>query len=125
MFGQVSSESSGIHHISGSGGQRDFADGAYRSPGGRSIIALRSTFHNKKTGKDESRIKPTLLNGTIVTDPRTQVHWVATEYGMVNLMGSSTWERAEKLISIAHPDFREDLIKAAEDMNIWRYTNKR
>ena len=125
LFGQVSSESSGIHHISGSGGQLDFADGAYRSPGGRSIIALRSTFHNKKTGKDESRIKPTLLNGTIVTDPRTQVHWVATEYGMVNLMGSSTWERAEKLISIAHPDFREDLIKAAEDMNIWRYTNKR
>ncbi len=125
LFGQVSSESSGLHHISGSGGQLDFADGAYRSRGGKSIIALRSTFHNKKTGKDESRIKPTLLNGTIVTDPRTQVHWVATEYGMVNLMGASTWERAEKLISIAHPDFREDLIKAAEKMNIWRYTNKR
>ncbi len=125
LFGQVSSESSGIHHISGSGGQLDFADGAYRSPGGKSIIALRSTFHNKKTGKDESRIKPTLLNGTIVTDPRSQVHWVATEYGMVNLMGASTWERAEKLISIAHPDFREELIHDAEKMNIWRYTNKR
>ena len=125
LFGQVSSESSGIHHISGSGGQLDFADGAYRSHGGKSIIALRSTFHNKKTGNDESRIKPTLLNGTIVTDPRSQVHWVATEYGMVNLMGASTWERAEKLISIAHPDFREELIRDAENMNIWRYTNKR
>ena len=88
---QISSESSGTHHISGSGGQLDFTDGAYRSRGGKSIIALRSTFHNKKTGKDESRIKPTLLPGTIVTDPRSQVNWVATEYGMVNLMGSSTW----------------------------------
>ena len=125
LFGQISSESSGTHHISGSGGQLDFTDGAYRSRGGKSIIALRSTFHNKKTGKDESRIKPTLLPGTIVTDPRSQVNWVATEYGMVNLMGSSTWERAEKLISIAHPDFREDLIKAADDMKIWRYSNKR
>lgn len=125
LFGQISSESSGTQHISGSGGQLDFTDGAYRSRGGKSIIALRSTFHNKKTGKDESRIKPTLLNGTIVTDPRSQANWVATEYGMVNLMGSSTWERAEKLISIAHPDFREDLIKAAEDMKIWRYSNKK
>ncbi len=125
LFGQVSSESSGIHHISGSGGQLDFTDGAYRSRGGKSIIALRSTFHNKKTGKDESRIKTTLLPGTIVTDPRSQVNWVATEYGMVNLMGSSTWERAEKLISIAHPDFRDELIKAAEEMKIWRYSNKR
>lgn len=125
LFGQISSESSGTHQISGSGGQLDFTDGAYRSRGGKSIIALRSTFHNKKTGQDESRIRPTLLNGTIVTDPRSQAHWVATEYGMVNLMGASTWERAEKLISIAHPKFREDLIKAAEDMKIWRYSNKR
>lgn len=125
LFGQISSESSGTHQISGSGGQLDFTDGAYRSRGGKSIIALRSTFHNKKTGQDESRIRPTLLNGTIVTDPRSQAHWVATEYGMVNLMGASTWERAEKLISIAHPKFREDLIKAAEDMKIWHYSNKR
>ena len=125
IFGQISSESSGTHQISGSGGQLDFTDGAYRSRGGKSIIALRSTFRNKKTGKDESRIKPTLLAGTIVTDPRSQAHWVATEYGLVNLMGASTWERAEKLISIAHPDCREALIGAAEDMKIWRYSNKR
>ena len=60
LFGQVSSESAGTHQISGSGGQLDFTDGAYRSRGGKSIIALRSTFHNKKTGRDESRIIPTM-----------------------------------------------------------------
>lgn len=125
LFGQVSSESAGTHQISGSGGQLDFTDGAYRSRGGKSIIALRSTFHNKKTGRDESRIIPTLAPGTTVTDPRSQVNWVATEYGIVNLMGASTWERAERLISIAHPAFREDLIKEAEKMKIWRYSNKR
>ena len=125
LFGQVSSESAGTHQISGSGGQLDFTDGAYRSRGGKSIIALRSTFHNKKTGRDESRIIPTLAPGTTVTDPRSQVNWVATEYGIVNLMGASTWERAERLISIAHPAFREDLIKEAEKMKIWRYSNKK
>ena len=125
LFGQVSSESSGTQQISGSGGQLDFTDGAYRSPGGKSIIALRSTFHNKKTGRDESRILPTLAPGTTVTDPRSQINFVVTEYGMVNLMGASTWERAERLISIAHPDFREDLIKEAEKMKIWRYSNKK
>ncbi|ERT61488.1 butyryl-CoA--acetate CoA-transferase [Megasphaera vaginalis (ex Srinivasan et al. 2021)] len=125
LFGQISSESSGTKHISGSGGQLDFADGAYRSKGGKSIIALRSTFMNKKTGKAESRIRPTLIPGTTVTDPRSQVNYVATEYGIVNLMGASTWERAERLIGIAHPDFREELIKEAEAMNIWRYSNKR
>lgn len=125
LFGQVSSESAGTKQISGSGGQLDFADGAYRSKGGKSFIAFRSTFHNKKTGKDESRIKPALDLGTTVTDPRSQVYWLVTEYGMFNMMGKSTWERAEGLISLAHPDFREDLIKAAEDMKIWRYSNKR
>lgn len=124
LFGQVSSESSGTKHISGSGGQLDFADGAYRSRGGKSIIAFRSTFTDK-TGKINSRVRPTLALGTIVTDPRSQVHYVATEYGIENLMGASTWERAEKLIGLAHPDFREDLINEAENMKIWRYSNKR
>lgn len=124
LFGQVSSESSGTKQISGSGGQLDFADGAYRSRGGKSIIAFRSTFTDKN-GKTHSRVRPTLSPGTIVTDPRSQVHYVATEYGLENLMGASTWERAEKLIGLAHPDFREDLIKEAENMKIWRYSNKR
>ena len=125
LFGQVSSESAGTKQISGSGGQLDFADGAYRSKGGKSFIAFRSTFKNKKTGKVESRICPTLTPGTAITDPRSQTNWLVTEYGMVNMMGKSTWERAEALVSLAHPDFREELIKAAEDMKIWRYSNKR
>lgn len=124
LFGQVSAESSGIRHISGSGGQLDFMDGAYRSHGGKSIVALHSTRVDKKTGAVSSNIRPTLLEGTIVTDPRSQTHWVATEYGMVNLMGKSTWERAEALISIAHPDFRDTLIRAAQDMGLWRYRSK-
>lgn len=64
------------------------------------------------------------MEGTTVTDPRSQTNYIATEYGMVNLMGLSTWERAEALISLAHPDFRDELIKAAEDMKIWRKSNK-
>ena len=71
-----------------------------------------------------SRIVPTLPNGSIATDPRACVQYIVTEYGMVNLKGLSTWERAEKIISIAHPDFRESLIKYAEKMRIWRRSNR-
>ena len=67
---------------------------------------------------------PTLNTGSVVTDTRTNVHYVVTEHGMVNLKGLSTWQRAEALISIAHPDFRDQLIKDAEKMNIRRRTNK-
>ena len=80
---------------------------------------------NKKTGKLESRIRPTLANGSIVTDTRANVMYIVTEYGMVNLKGRSTWQRAEDLISIAHPDFRDQLIAEAEKMNIWKRSNKR
>ena len=124
LFGQVNAESAGIKHISGTGGQLDFAMGAYLSDGGKSFICLSSTV----TGKDgtvKSRIVPTLTQGTIVTDSRTCVHYIVTEYGMVNLKGLSTWQRAEALISIAHPDFRDQLIKDAEKMGIWRRSNKR
>ena len=72
----------------------------------------------------QSRIRPTLANGSIVTDTRANTHYVVTEYGMVNLKGLSTWQRAEALIGIAHPDFRDDLIKEAESMHIWRRSNK-
>lgn len=61
---------------------------------------------NKKTGKLESRIRPTLENGSIVTDTRANVHYLCTEYGCVNLKGLTSWEKAEALISVAHPDFR-------------------
>ena len=79
---------------------------------------------DKKTGQMQSRIRPTLANGSIVTDTRANVHYFVTEYGMVNLKGLSTWQKAEALISVAHPDFREQLIQDAEKMNIWRRRNK-
>ena len=123
LFGQVNAESAGLKHISGTGGQLDFVMGAYLSKGGKSFICMSSTV----TGKDgtmKSRIVPTLTNGSICTDPRSCVHYIVTEYGMVNLKGLSTWERAEALISIAHPDFREQLIADAEKMGIWRRSNK-
>ena len=123
LFGQVNAESAGLKHISGTGGQLDFVLGAYLSKGGKSFICLSSTM----TGKDrqmKSRIVPTLTNGSITTDPRSAVHYLVTEYGMVNLKGASTWERAEKIISIAHPDFREELIAQAEKIGIWRKSNR-
>ena len=124
LFGQVNAESAGIRHISGAGGQLDFVLGAYLSQGGKSFICCSSTMKDN-AGKLHSRIRPTLQTGSVVTDTRTNVHYLVTEYGMVNLKGASTWERAEKIISIAHPDFREELIREAEHMKIWRRSNKR
>lgn len=123
LFGQVNAESSGIKHISGAGGQLDFVLGAYLSKGGKSFICLSSTFKTKD-GQLKSRITPTLRNGSVITDTRTNVHYLVTEYGKVNLKGLTTWQRAEAIISIAHPDFREQLIKDAEAMKIWRRSNK-
>ena len=124
LYGQVSSETSGIRHISGAGGQQDFVLGAYLSNGGKSFICLSSTF-KKKDGTLASRIRPTLAEGSIVTDTRVNTMYVVTEYGYVNLKGLSSWERAEALISIAHPDFREELIQAAQKQKIWYHSNKR
>ena len=123
LFGQVNAESAGLKHISGTGGQLDFVLGAYLSKGGKSFICLSSTMTGKD-GQMKSRIVPTLTNGSITTDPRSAVHYLVTEYGMVNLKGASTWERAEKIISIAHPDFREELIAQAEKMGLWRKNNR-
>lgn len=123
LFGQVSSESSGIKHISGAGGQLDFVLGAYLSNGGKSFICCSSTFTDKQ-GVKHSRIRPTLAEGSIVTDTRANTHYVVTEYGMVNVKGLSSWQKAEALISIAHPDFRDELIAEAEKMHIWRRSNK-
>ena len=123
LFGQISSESSGLKHISGAGGQLDFVLGAYLSKGGKSFICCSSTFTDK-AGNLQSRIRPTLSEGSIVTDTRSNTHFLVTEYGMVNIKGLSTWEKAEAIISIAHPDFRDQLIQEAEKMNIWRRSNK-
>ncbi|MFZ1984081.1 MAG: acetyl-CoA hydrolase/transferase C-terminal domain-containing protein, partial [Desulfatitalea sp.] len=123
LYGQVCSESSGIRHISGTGGQFDYIFGSYHSKGGKAFICLTSTKKTKK-GDVKSRIMPTLTTGATVTIPRTVVHYVVTEYGMVNLKGKSTWERAELLIGIAHPDMRDQLIRDAEKMGVWRKSNK-
>lgn len=123
LFNQVSSESANGRHISGTGGQWDFAKAAYMSEGGKSIIAMSSTA-KRKDGTVVSRIVPTLGPGTIVTLPRWSVHLICTEYGMVDVKGASTWQRAERLISIAHPDFRDELIKEADRMHIWVKSNR-
>ena len=123
LFGQINAESAGIKQISGAGGQLDFVLGAYLSKGGKSFICCSSTFKTKD-GQVKSRIVPTLNPGSIVTDTRANTHYVVTEYGKVNLKGLSAWQRAEALISIAHPDFRDELIAEAEKLKIWRRSNK-
>ena len=124
LFGQVNAESAGTKQISGAGGQLDFVMGAHLSKGGKSFVCLSSTF-KQKDGTLASRILPVLPEGSVVTDTRANAMNIVTEYGRVCLKGLSTWERAEALISIAHPDFRDELIKKAESMNIWRSSNKK
>ena len=111
LQGQAASESAGTRHISGTGGQLQFVRGAYASKGGKSFMCLSSTY--EKRGTRESRIVATLTPGNIVTTPRSDVMYVVTEYGVVNLKGRSVAERAVALISIAHPDFREQLAREA------------
>ncbi len=107
LTGQICADSIGPKIYSGSGGQLDFMTGAAWSEGGVPIIAMPSV-----TGKGLSKIVPQLSPGAGVVTPRSQVHWVVTEYGAVNLYGKSIQERARLLISIAHPSAREFLEKA-------------
>ena len=123
LYGQISSESSGTRHISGTGGQLDFLTGAAMSRGGKAFICMTSSYR-AKDGSLQSRVLPK-FSGDIVTGPRSQAYFMVTEYGAVNLTGLTTWERAAHMVSIAHPDFREDLIKAAEEQKIWRRSNRR
>ena len=123
LYGQVSSESVGTRQISGTGGQLDFVTGAYTAEHGRTFLAMASSRVDKK-GVRHSNIVPS-FTGDIITTPRAQTMYIVTEYGAVNLAGLTTWQRAEKLIGIAHPDFRDDLIKAAEAQHVWRQSHKR
>ena len=123
LYGQVCSESAGHQQISGTGGQLDFVLGAFQSTGGQSFLCTPSTRVNSK-GEVESLISPGLAPGSIVTTPRMATNYIVTEYGAADLKGKTTWERAELLIGIAHPDFRDDLIKEAEKRGIWKNTSK-
>jgi len=123
LYTQVSAESLGFKQISGNGGMWDYTCGAFWSPGGRSLICLPST-HRNQDGMLESRIVPFFHPGTITTLTRVMINYIVTEFGWISLKGDSTWVRAEKIISIAHPQFRDELIKAAQAQRIWRRSNK-
>jgi acyl-CoA hydrolase len=112
LSGQVCADSIGFRIYSGIGGQMDFIRGAALSRGGVPVIALPSTA----AGGTVSRIVPALKPGAGVVTTRGHVHWIATEYGAVNLFGRSLRERAELLISIAHPDMRAGLLRAYRDV---------
>jgi acyl-CoA hydrolase len=122
LFGQVCAESSGPRHISGTGGQLEFVNGARFSRDGKSFLCLSSTYADK-AGEAKSRIVPMLASGSAITTPRASVDYIVTEYGLARLKGLPSWKRAEVLIGLAHPDFREELEKQARQMNIWRRSN--
>lgn len=124
ILGQVSSESIGFRHISGTGGQLDFHFASYRSKGGKGFLCMPSAAVDKKTGQLVSKVVPSFIPGTVVSVPSSMTNYVVTEYGIVDLKGKSTWQRAEAIISIAHPNFREALIKECQAARIWRKSNK-
>jgi acyl-CoA hydrolase len=117
LRGQVCSESEGTRQISGTGGQLDWIRGAHASPGGKAITCLYSTYTDGQ-GQRKSNIVPTLELGDMVTVPATDISWMVTEFGAVNLRGKPTWQRAKLLISIAHPEFRAELEEAAQRINV-------
>ncbi|RPJ63362.1 MAG: acetyl-CoA hydrolase/transferase family protein [Dehalococcoidia bacterium] len=112
LLGQCNAEYLDGSQFSGTGGQLDFVRGAYNARGGKSILAFHSTAAKGKI----SRVVARFHEGTIITTPRIDTHYLVTEYGGVNLKGKSTRERALDIISIAHPSFRDQLLRQAEDM---------
>ena len=114
LMGQENAESAGRRQLSGIGGQLDFLEGAYRSKGGKGFICLNSARKDKE-GNLKSNIVPFIPGGSVVSGPRTMIQYVATEYGVAKLSGLSLRERAEAMISVAHPAFREELTKYAQE----------
>ena len=123
FYGQVASEMQGPRQITGTGGQWDFVLGAYHSPGGKSFLCTSSTYKDK-SGQLQSKIKPFLTPGAACTVSRQMTHYVVTEYGKALLKCQSVWKRTERLIEIAHPQFRDELIKEAEKLGFWKRSNK-
>lgn len=117
VFGQVAADSIGYHQQSATGGQVDFVRGAQESKGGKSFIAITSSFVDKK-GERQSRISTALPPGTCVTTPRSDVQFVVTEYGCVNLKNLDMKDRVRAMISLAHPQFREQLTDEAKQYGI-------
>ncbi len=111
LTGQICADSIGTKLYSGVGGQLDFIYGASRSKGGVPIIALPST------AKDLSRIVPTLKTGAGVVTTRNHVRYVVTEYGVADLYGKTIRERAQALINVSHPDFKEELTEQARELH--------
>ena len=116
LTGQVCSESLGFNQFSCTGGQLDFVRGASMSNGGKSFITLSSTVDTKKGRK--SRITLKLPAGSAITTPRTDMQYIVTEYGIANLYNQSIPTRVRELIKIAHPDFREQLMKEAKEAGL-------
>lgn len=114
LMGQENAESAGTRQLSGTGGQLDFLEGAFRSPGGKGFICINSA-RTTKDGALKSNIVPCIPAGSTVSAPRGMVQYVATEYGVAKLSGLSLRERAEAMIAIAHPDFRAELTQYAQE----------
>jgi len=114
LLGQANAEYLGGTTYSGTGGQLDFIRGAFDSRGGKAIL----TFYSTAKGGKLSRIVPQLKQGSIVTTPRNDAFYLVTEYGVANLKGKSTKERALAIINLAHPRYREELMREAENMYI-------
>ena len=112
LFGQVCAESIGTKHYSGSGGQLDYVRGANLSKGGKGFIAMQSTAKDGTI----SKIKPVLTPGSIVTTGKNDVDYIVTENGVARLKGLTAGERAKLLISLAAPQFREELTFEAKKM---------
>ena len=114
LMGQENAESGGKRQLSGTGGQLDFLEGAFRSEGGKGFICMNSARKDKE-GNLKSNIVAAIPSGSTVSAPRGMVQYVATEYGVVKLSGLSLRERAAAMISVAHPDFREELAQYAKE----------
>ena len=112
LFGEAAADCVGWRQQSGTGGQADFVRGAQWSEGGKSIIATSSSF--MKNGKRISKIVPYFAPGTAVTTTRADIHYVATEYGCIDVRALTMQDRARAMISLAHPDFRDELTSQAK-----------
>ena len=113
FLGQVNSETVGLNVINGVGGMMDFVRGSISSEGGKAILTLPSTTKDK----NRSRIVP-LITGSVVTAGWADFDFIVTEYGIADLAGLTIGERVKKMLSIAHPEFREELRQKAVEMSL-------